>query len=53
MPIAWGIKGEAILKDHRHRLRTIKGYEYRDAATLLSDLWAVVDAMLREPGVIP
>ncbi len=24
-------------QDHRHRLRTIKAYEYRDAATLLGD----------------
>jgi Family of unknown function (DUF6516) len=27
--------GEA--QDHRHRLRTIRPYEYRDAATLLAD----------------
>ncbi len=29
---------------HRHRLRTIRAYEYRDAATLLADFWTVVDA---------
>ena len=40
-------------QDHRHRLRTIRAYEYRDAATLLVDFWAIVDAMLREKGVIP
>jgi hypothetical protein len=38
--------------DHRHRLRTIKPYEYRDAATLLADFWSAVDAVLRERGVI-
>jgi hypothetical protein len=40
-------------QDHRHRLRTIKAYEYKDAATLLTDLWNTVDAVLRERGVIP
>jgi hypothetical protein len=40
-------------EDHRHRLRTIKAYEYRDAATLLADFWSMVDAVLREKGVIP
>jgi hypothetical protein len=40
-------------QDHRHRLRTVKAYEYRDAATLLADFWATVDAVLRERGVIP
>lgn len=40
-------------QDHRHRLRTIKAYDYRDAATLLDDFWTTVDAVLRERGVIP
>jgi hypothetical protein len=40
-------------QDHRHRLRTIKAYDYRDAATLLGDFWTTVDAVLRERGVIP
>src|SRR5713226_2187346 len=44
-------RGEA--QDHRHRLRTIGDYEYRDAATLLADFWSTVDAVLRERGVIP
>lgn len=39
-------------RDHRHRLRTIKPYEYADAATLLADFWTDVDAMLREKGVL-
>ena len=38
--------------DHRHRLRTVRPYDYRDAATLLADFWATVDAVLRERGVI-
>ena len=40
-------------RDHRHRLRTVKPYEYRDAATLLADFWALVDTVLRERGVVP
>jgi hypothetical protein len=40
-------------QDHRHRLRTVRPYEYRDAASLLADFWATVDAVLRERGVIP
>jgi hypothetical protein len=40
-------------QDHRHRLRTIKAYEYRDAATLFADFWDAVDAVLREKGVLP
>jgi hypothetical protein len=40
-------------QDHRHRLRVVRPYEYRDAATLLADFWVTVDAVLREKGVIP
>lgn len=39
--------------DHRHRLRTVRSYRYRDAAALLADFWADVDAVLRERGVKP
>jgi hypothetical protein len=40
-------------QDHRHRLRTVRPYEYQDAAKLLADFWTTVDAVLRERGVIP
>lgn len=39
--------------DHRHRLKTVRPYDYRDAATLLADFWTMVDAVLHERGVIP
>jgi hypothetical protein len=39
-------------QDHRHRLRTVKPYEYRDAAGLIADFWTTVDTVLREKGVI-
>ena len=35
-------------RDHRHRLRTIRPYEYRDAVTLLEDFWNEVDGVLKE-----
>lgn len=38
--------------DHKHRIRTIKPYEYQDAAALLADFWVEVDAVLKEKGVI-
>jgi hypothetical protein len=38
-------------QDHRHRLRTVRPYEYSDAATLLADFWMEVDAVLKERGV--
>jgi Family of unknown function (DUF6516) len=49
-PVAQQKGGEP--QDHRHRLRTITAYEYRDAAILLADFWETVDAVLRERGVI-
>lgn len=38
--------------DHKHRLRTIRPYDYSDAATLLQDFWTEVDALLRERGFL-
>jgi hypothetical protein len=39
-------------QDHRHRLKTIRPYEYQDAATLLADFWTEADAVLKERGVL-
>lgn len=38
-------------QDHRHRLKTVRPYDYRDAASLLADFWSEVEAILRERGV--
>jgi Family of unknown function (DUF6516) len=38
--------------DHKHRLKTVRPYEYEDAATLVADFWSAVDAVLRQKGVI-
>lgn len=40
-------------QDHKHRERTIRPYEYSDAATLLADFWVEVDTVLKERGVLP
>jgi hypothetical protein len=40
-------------QDHRHRIRTVRPYEYRDTAALLADFWAEVDAVLKEREVLP
>ena len=50
-PVGRSRRGEP--QDHRHRLRSIRPYDYRDAATLLGDFWAEVDAVLKEFGVFP
>lgn len=38
--------------DHKHRIRTVKPYEYTDAAALLTDFWTEVDKVLKEKGII-
>ena len=40
-------------RDHRHRRRTIRPYDYTDAATLLEDFWKDVDEVPRERGLLP
>jgi hypothetical protein len=47
-----GVKGSRPF-DHRHRFTTVRLYEYKDAATLLADFWTLVDAVLREKGIVP
>lgn len=49
-PVGRRKRGQA--QDHRHRLRTVRPYDYRDAATLLADFWDLVDAVLKERGVL-
>ena len=40
------------VRDHKHRLKTVRPYDYTDAATLLSDFWEQVDNVLKEKGVL-
>jgi hypothetical protein len=37
--------------DHRHVLKSVKPYEYADAAALLEAFWVEVDKMLKTFGV--
>ncbi len=39
-------------QDHRHRFKTIRPYDYKDAATLLEDFWREVEAVLKQKGVV-
>lgn len=38
-------------QDHKHQLRTVRPYEYRNAAALVADFWAEVEALMRERGI--
>jgi hypothetical protein len=38
-------------RDHRHRFRTIRPYDYVDAAELMADFWCEVDLVLKQMGV--
>jgi hypothetical protein len=44
-------KSRRAAHDHKHRLRTVRPYEYKDAASLLADFWSEVEAVLAERGV--
>lgn len=48
-PVAGHGKGAA--KDHRHRLRTVKPYDYTDAGALVAAFWKEVESVMRERGV--
>lgn len=39
-------------QDHKHRLRTIRPYDYKDAASLMTDFWSEVESVMREKGVL-
>ena len=43
--------GDAQAMDHRHRLRSIKPYEYVNAGLLLADFWSEVESVMRKKGV--
>ena len=48
-PVAGQGRGSA--KDHKHRLRTVRPYDYTDAGTLLEAFWNEVESVKREKGV--
>ena len=40
-----------VAHDHRHRLKTVKPYEYKNPGDLLEDFWREVETMLKQVGV--
>jgi hypothetical protein len=46
-----GPGGKREAWDHKHRLRTIRPYDYSNAAALIEDFWKLVDDVLEERGV--
>jgi len=50
-PVAGQRRGNP--QDHHHRSTIVRRYEYRNAATLITDFWTAVDSMLREKGILP
>jgi Family of unknown function (DUF6516) len=37
--------------DHKHRFKSVRPYDYSDAAALLADFWAAVESVLDERGI--
>lgn len=48
-PVSGHTRGAA--HDHKHRLRTVRPYDYQDAAALLEAFWREVESVMREKGV--
>ncbi|MFL5199816.1 MAG: DUF6516 family protein [Microvirga sp.] len=46
-----GPGGRRRTRDHSHRLRTVRPYDYTDAASLLADFWRAVEGLLAERGI--
>lgn len=51
VPATKGPGGKRSKFDHKHRFKTIRPYEYRDAAALLEDFWKLAESVLTEEGV--
>jgi hypothetical protein len=46
-----GPGGKLMAHDHKHRFKTVRPYDYRDALALLEDFWKLVEDVLQEEGV--
>ena len=44
-------QGRGVANDHKHRLRTVRPYDYSDAGALLEAFWQEVDSVLHEKGI--
>jgi hypothetical protein len=49
---AHAVAGQArsAAMDHKHRLRTVRPYDYTDAAALLAAFWKEVESVMNERG---
>ena len=46
-------QGKGAAKDYKHRLRTVRPYDYTDAVALVAAFWNEVESVMREKGVWP
>jgi hypothetical protein len=46
-----GQRSTPAAKDHKHRLRAVKPYEYMNAGALVAAFWSEVESVMRERGV--
>ena len=44
-------QGRGAAKDHKHRLRSVRLYDYTDAGALVAAFWKEVESVMRERGV--
>ena len=44
-------QGRGATKDHKHRLRTVRPYDYTNASALVAAFWNEVESVMREKGV--
>ena len=44
-------RGIGAAKDHKHRLRTVRPYDYTDASALVAAFWQAVESVMPEKGV--
>ena len=47
-----GPGGKRDAYDHKHRFRTVRPYDYVDAATLLAEFWTLANEILAHEGVV-
>ena len=40
-----------VVKDHKHRLHTVRPFDYTNAAALVAAFWEEVESVMRERGV--
>ena len=49
--VAGQVRGD--VKDHKHRLHTVRPYDYTSAGALVAAFWKEVESVMRERGAWP